>query len=411
MRSVTSFNEGWVFEGEQNVRLPHTAVELPYSHFDERVYQRGFTYSRSFEALPDWPNREVSLVFDGAMANARVLINGTEVAAHKDGYTPFEARLTGRLQPGSNTVTVLIDGRENPSIPPFGELVDYLTYAGIYRDVWLRVTAPVFIASIKVETPDVLAQHKQIRASVTLANPQQRPVSGTLLAELVDAAGAVVADTELEVTSEQVEIGIDGLAGIRLWDLSDPALYTLRLTLRTPHGEDSTESRFGFREAEFTVDGFKLNGRVVKLLGLNRHQSFPYTGYAMGRAAQERDAEILKHELKLNMVRTSHYPQSSWFLNRCDELGLLVFEEIPGWQYIGGAEWQREAVENVRRMIRRDWNHPSIVIWGVRINESRDDHDFLRRDQPASLRNSTRRGLVVGCAATPTASCSKTSTR
>ncbi len=109
---------------------------------------------------------------------------------------------------------------------------------------------------------------------------------------------------------------------------------------------------------------------------MNRHQSFPYSGYAQGRRSQARDAEILRHELGCNIVRCSHYPQSPHFLSRCDEIGLMVFEEIPGWQHIGGPEWKAQSVENLRAMIRRDWNHPAIVIWGVRINESRDDHDF-----------------------------------
>ena len=137
--------------------------------------------------------------------------------------------------------------------------------------------------------------------------------------------------------------------------------------------------RFGFRQVEFTAQGFHLNGQRIKLRGLNRHQSFPHAGYALGRAAQVKDAEILKHDLRVNMVRTSHYPQSKYFLDRCDELGLLVFEEIPGWQHIGPLAWQDEAVMNVARMITRDWNHPSIVIWGVRINESGDNHDFYTR--------------------------------
>src|SRR5690606_26828530 len=158
-----------------------------------------------------------------------------------------------------------------------------------------------------------------------------------------------------------------------------PVLYTLELVLETPHGMHRTKTRFGFRTAQFTAEGFFLNGRHLKLRGLNRHQSFPYEGYALGRSAQERDAEILKRDLKLNIVRTSHYPQSRYFLDRCDELGLLVFEEIPGWQHIGGEAWKQEAIENVRRMITRDWNHPAIVIWGVRINESGDDHEFYRR--------------------------------
>ncbi|WP_262412015.1 glycoside hydrolase family 2 TIM barrel-domain containing protein [Aeromonas hydrophila] len=119
-----------------------------------------------------------------------------------------------------------------------------------------------------------------------------------------------------------------------------------------------------------------MNGKPLKLMGLNRHQSFPYVGYAMGRSAQEQDAELVKRVLKCNVVRTSHYPQSTYFLDHCDRIGLLVFEEIPGWQHIGGPAWKAESVENVRRMIERDWNHPSIIIWGVRINESQDDHDF-----------------------------------
>jgi beta-galactosidase len=122
-----------------------------------------------------------------------------------------------------------------------------------------------------------------------------------------------------------------------------------------------------------------LNGEPVKLRGLNRHQTFPYVGGAMPARVQRRDAWILRRELHCNIVRTSHYPQSPAFLDACDELGLLVLEEIPGWQHIGDKAWQDIAVRNVGEMIRRDWNHPSIVLWGVRINESQDNHDFYTR--------------------------------
>jgi beta-galactosidase len=138
--------------------------------------------------------------------------------------------------------------------------------------------------------------------------------------------------------------------------------------------EDSRPT--GFRDAKFTPNGFELNGKVIKLRGLDRHQTFPFVGQAMPARVQRRDAWILKKELKCNIVRTSHYPQSPHFLDACDELGLLVLEEIPGWQHIGDADWKQLSVDNVRRMVRRDWNHPSIVLWGVRINESGDDHDF-----------------------------------
>lgn len=372
MRSLTSFNTGWVFENGIAVTLPHTAVELPFSYFDERDYQREFTYTKTFTADPAWGDDEVSVLFEGAMANARVSLNGEAIAAHKDGYTPFEARLTGRLKPGENVLTVVIDGSENPEIPPFGARIDYLTYAGIYRDVWLKRTAPVSVAGVKIETPDALADRKTVTARATLRNPQDRPFAGQLTATISDAVGKTIA-TQSQPAAAEVSFRFEGLDGIALWDLKTPNLYTLTLSLGD---SDAFDTSFGFRTAEFTPEGFFLNGRPLKLRGLNRHQSFPYSGYALGRAAQERDAEILKHELHVNIVRTSHYPQSTWFLDACDRLGLLVFEEIPGWQHIGGDAWKAEAVENVRRMITRDWNHPSIIIWGVRINESQDDHDF-----------------------------------
>jgi len=388
MRSVTSLNDGWVFyagcaEKDRpnpadlaSISLPHTAVELPFSYFDERDYQRVFSYERMIASDPSWQGKEVALVFDGAMANAKVFLNGAEIAAHKDGYTPFEARLTGKLKAGDNLLRVVIDGSENPEIPPFGGRIDYLTYAGIYRDAWLRVTAPVSIANAKIETPDVLAATKTVRISADLANPQSLPLSGTLNASLKDKSGKVISTTSATVGSASVSLEITGLTGIALWDIDNPALYTVELALDTPHGADTWSTSIGFRSVQFTTDGFLFNGKRLKLRGLNRHQSWPYAGYAMSRAAQERDAEIVKRTLKCNIVRTSHYPQSPWFLDACDRLGLLVFEEIPGWQHIGGAGWKAEAVENVRRMITRDWNHPSIVIWGVRINESKDDHDF-----------------------------------
>jgi beta-galactosidase len=385
----TDFNDNWLFEGRDRVRLPHNAVELPFSYFDEKLYQREFTYEKTFDPDPAWAGREVSVVFEGAMANAQVSLNGALLVRHKDGYTPFEARLTGLLLPHGNRLTVVIDGTENPESPPFGGAIDYLTYAGIYREVWIKTSAAVSIGLTKIETPDVLAAEKSVTIVTALNNPQGLAVSGTLTATLRDARGVVVGSTT--VAAGVGSLSLTGLKGIALWDITAPVLYTVELLLETPHGVDVTQTRIGFREVAFTAEGFALNGQAIKLRGLNRHQSFPYVGYALGRAAQEKDAEILKHELRVNMVRTSHYPQSTHFLNRCDELGLLVFEEIPGWQHIGGQVWKAEAVENVRRMIRRDWNHPSIVIWGVRINESQDDHElYVRTNAAAKSLDTTR---------------------
>lgn len=388
MREVIPLNYGWLFNVDfdagtlvdaaapgEAVGLPHNAVDLPMSYFDEAAFCRPFLYRRILKWLPEWQGREIVLVFDGAMADARVYLNGELLGRHRDGYTPFEIRLTEKLIEGDNLVAVELDGSENPTIPPFGGQIDYLTYAGLYRQVWLRITAPISIGRVKIETPDALAAEKSVLARVQLANPRNLPLSGSLNATLKDGEGNILASVSAPATSLDISIALHGLIDIALWDLDRPALYMLNVDF----GGDTVSERFGFRDARFTPDGFLLNGRMVKIRGINRHQSFPYIGYALGKAAQERDAEILRHQLHVNMVRTSHYPQSRYFLDRCDELGLLVFEEIPGWQHIGDDEWKDRSVDNVRAMIERDWNHPSIVIWGVRINESQDDHDFYTR--------------------------------
>ena len=197
---------------------------------------------------------------------------------------------------------------------------------------------------------------------------------GPLSVELRDGE-RLIAAAKAPAKAGEVQVALPDLGSIDLWSLKTPKLYTVVCKL----GADEYSTRLGFREARFTPQGFQLNGEHIKLRGLNRHQTFPYVGGAMPARAQRRDAQILKHELKLNLVRTSHYPQSRHFLDACDELGLLVLEEIPGWQHIGENAWQDLAVDNVGRMIRRDWNHPSIILWGVRINESQDNHDFYVR--------------------------------
>jgi len=168
--------------------------------------------------------------------------------------------------------------------------------------------------------------------------------------------------------------------GVKLWDLKNPQMYTVRVRLvQAGQVIDEDTRRIGFRAASFTDHGFSLNGEIVKLRGLDRHQTFPFVGQAMPGRVQRQDAKILRQQLHCNIVRTSHYPQSRHFLDCCDEIGLLVLEEIPGWQHIGDEPWKQLAIDNEGRMIRRDWNHPSIVLWGVRINESKDDHDFYVR--------------------------------
>ena len=187
------------------------------------------------------------------------------------------------------------------------------------------------------------------------------------------------AQANAEPVAHSIHVG--SLRSIKLWDLAHPHLYTVQVRLlRGAQAVDEVSRTIGFREAQFTDHGFELNGKVIKLRGLDRHQTFPFRWPGDARAApQRRDAIVLRNKLKCNIVRTSHYPQSRHFLDACDQIGLLVLEEIPGWQHIGDEPWKLISIDNVSRMIRRDWNHPSIILWGVRINESKDDHDFYVR--------------------------------
>lgn len=386
MRQLTPFCEGWTFCGPANgldvgnppggerVHLPHTAQTLPLNYFDEKIYQRAYLYTTNLPWMPDFEDKAVSLVFDGVMADAKVFVNGTLVAHHSDGYTPFEAVLTGHLRQGNNVISVHLNGEENPQIPPFGGQIDYLTYAGIYREVWLKVVPPISIENVHVRTSDVLTTSKTVTVTMYLRRPQMEGVECSAVTEIVTETGEIIARGEATLRKDSNAFVFESIEGVSLWTPEKPVLYYAHISITTDEGVDQVTVPFGFREAEFRADGFYLNGKHLKLRGLNRHQSYPYVGYAMGRRAQERDAEVMKRELKCNIVRTSHYPQSKWFLDHCDRIGLMVFEEIPGWQHIGGADWKKAALANVRAMIERDWNHPSIILWGVRINESADDH-------------------------------------
>src|SRR5262249_49867421 len=152
-------------------------------------------------------------------------------------------------------------------------------------------------------------------------------------------------------------VHFDALSGIKLWDLEHPNLYSVHVRLlQGTQVIDADKRTTGFRHAEFTEHGFALNGKVIKLIGLARHQTFPFVRQAMPFSPQFRDAHLLKQKPKTNLVLTPHYPQSRHFSDACDEIGLLVIEEIPGWQPIGDEAWKLISIDNVGRMIRRDWN-------------------------------------------------------
>ena len=393
-------------EGLRRVDLPHTCAETPYDYFDEGVYQLLCGYRRRIAVPEDWRGRRIFLNVGAAGHAAEVFVNGEKLCEHRCGYTAFRVELTAHLTPGTDALLAIkVDSREDLDQPPFGLVVDYMTYGGLYREVWLEVCeqsciadvfarpapdadAPLLGSSEREDIRRALAADLRVPGNVSGSVTLSGPAAGCALRfRLREENGALLTEHTLPVAAADQPFDF-AVPEVRLWDVESPGLYTLETALlRGSEVVDSLETRIGFRRAEWRADGFYLNGRRVQIVGLNRHQSFPYVGYAMPRSMQRLDAEILKYELGCNAVRTSHYPQSRHFIDRCDELGLLVFTEIPGWQHIGGEVWKQQALRNVGDMVRQYRNHPSIILWGVRINESADD------DALYAAANATARAL------------------
>lgn len=387
MKNKIFLNNGWLYTNQfdssiltgkysgklEKVRLPHTTAITPFNNFSEKIYQTVCAYITTFASQADWKGKKVLITFEGSAHETEVFVNGKSVGIHCCGYTAFTFDITKYLFSGTkkNTLVVKVDSRETLDIPPFGNVIDYMTFGGIYRDVYLEIKNPVYIENVAVST-----KSNHFMSTVTLntaLNTEgytiQQKITGWKTPNASPSAEVVTGITNAKVLTAA------NAAPVQAWSLENPALYLLTTELVDAKGKtvDVNTVRFGFRDIRFDDSGFYLNNKKIKLRGLNRHQSWPYVGYAMPKNMQYDDAEILKFELGLNAVRTSHYPQSHYFLDRCDEIGLLVFTEIPGWQYIGGPEWKEQCVKNTVDMVSQYRNHPSIFMWGTRINESADD--------------------------------------
>lgn len=375
----------------ETIRLPHTCKELPYNYFDEEMYQMVSGYRRILSVPEDWQNKAVLFTCEGAAHESTLFVNGTEVMTHSCGYTGFTVDISEYLHFGKENVLVLrVDSRESLNVPPFGFVIDYMTFGGVYREIYLEVKEKHHIRDVFAKTDIKGKDEAVLTCEITLSDSEEtkenprKVVRAFLKQKDTDRCPL---ETE-KPYAEEVCIGEIPLSGnslilekelkdILFWDTEHPYLYELKVELT--EGERVTDSflvTVGFRTVAFRADGFYLNGQKFKIRGLNRHQSFPYVGYAMPESMQKQDADILKFELGCNAVRNSHYPQSHHFVNRCDEIGLLVFTEFPGWQHIGDEVWKKQACINAKDMICQYRNHPSIFIWGIRINESQDDDAF-----------------------------------
>ncbi|MEG2116496.1 MAG: glycoside hydrolase family 2 TIM barrel-domain containing protein, partial [Clostridia bacterium] len=312
-------------------------------------------------------------------------------------FTAFDGDISEFLTTGKNTIVVVVDSTERDDIAPFGNVVDYLCYGGIYREVELISVPLEHIELSHIKATEPFVKDKPFEVAINFNNPNNAKLETKVIGRY---RGIKVSESSSETsTSRAIVKGV--IENAILWDVDNPVLYDFQIQLIF-EGKiiDETTERFGFRKCEFKIDGFYLNGKKLKLRGLNRHQSYPYVGYAMPKSMQVEDARFLKEDLRVNIVRTSHYPQSQHFLNACDELGLLVFTEATGWQHIGGDDFKDNFKQTIREMIAQNFNHPSIIMWGVRVNESNDcDELYIETNKIAHELDDTRQTGGVRCIA------------
>ena len=396
-------DRGWLFGGKLDpaaiapnfndtafapITLPHCVAKLSWQNWDPKEWQDPWIYRRHFTLPEECKGLRVFLHFDGVMVGATPTINGHTLEQHLGGYLAFEYELTPWLGAGPNVLAVAVDSRWS-NVPPEGapvgaRRVDYLEAGGVYRSVRLSAVPSIFIRDVFAKPVSVLDAGRRVEVTCTLdaAAPATQPVQ--VRVELRRDNRVVSTATETapveKVGQTEVKLTLSKLGDVALWDVDAPHLYDVLTTLLVDGRPVHDHSvRTGLREARFELDGFFLNGRRLQLFGLDRHEIYPYVGGAMPARVLRRDAHILRREFNCNIVRCSHYPQSEAFLDACDELGLLVWEEVPGWGYLGDGAWKELLVRDVKDMVMRDRNHPSIVIWGTRVNESTNDVPLYRR--------------------------------
>jgi beta-galactosidase len=372
----------------EKITLPHCVSHLSWQNWDFNTWEKVWIYRRHFRVPEESTGSRVFLKFDGVMVAITPIINGHVFPQHMGGYLPARYEITDHLNKTGNQLDVVVDSRWC-NVPPEGSPegpgnVDYLQPGGIFRSVHLEVLPQNFISDVFAKPVNVLNSNRTIEVRCLIDSSNIPAGRTTIRIDLRDENGVFsqVEDVVLieKTGTTEAKLTLSNLGNIKFWDPDAPRLYNVVATLLvngTPVHDYRV--RVGLRDARFELDGFFLNGQRLQLFGLNRHELYPYVGFAMPRRVMRRDAEILHNEFNCNVVRCSHYPQSEDFLEACDELGLMVWEEVPGWGYLGDEAWKELLVRDVRDMVVRDRNHPSIIIWGVRVNESPNDQPLYRR--------------------------------
>ncbi|MDL2230673.1 glycoside hydrolase family 2, partial [Alistipes sp. OttesenSCG-928-L06] len=413
-RSVFNFNVGWHFhKGDAAgaeavdfddsswtvVAAPHTPELVPAEASGGRTYQGVVWYRKHYTLDPALAGKRVTVYFEAVMGKKQVFVNGKPVLEHFGGYLPFSIELSELgVEPGKEFVlAVRADNSDDKTYPPGKpqNLLDFTYHGGIYRDVWMIATDPVHITDankagrvagggVFVHYDNISAARANVYVDTEVKNTDSRRRVVKVETVLRDGAGVEVGRRLSSVSlaageSRQVKHPIT-VSNPKLWEPDAPHLYKVETrVLMGNRSLDGGITRVGIRKLEFRgTEGFFLNGRYFgQLIGTNRHQDFAYVGNASPNSQQWRDAKLIR-DAGCRIIRSAHYPQDPAFMDACDELGIFIIVATPGWQF-----WNKDEVfvnrvyDDVRNMIRRDRNHPSVIWWEPVLNETPYPQDFM----------------------------------
>ncbi|MEO6452950.1 MAG: glycoside hydrolase family 2 TIM barrel-domain containing protein, partial [Ginsengibacter sp.] len=381
----------------EKISLPHTANIEPIEKTNQQW--QGICFYRKFFSIPaSYKGKHIAIRFDAAMQEADVYLNGKHIYNHKGGYLPFYIDISGAVKLGiENNLVVKLDNRDDQHIPPGKPLkdLDFNYYSGIYRNTWLIVKDKLFITDpvaantkagggVFVHYENISANSASLVVQTQVKNDSYRNKNAQIRIVLKDISGKIVAQSlskneMIEKDNSQEFAQAVSIPNPILWSPENPYLYKLTVTL-LQNGKviDKEELKTGIKAVRFEAGTFYLNEKKIKIRGTNRHQEYPYIGNAASDNAQYRDAWKIK-QAGFNFVRSSHYPQSVAYLNACDELGIMVMDAIPGWQFAGDELFQQRSLQDAKDMIRRDRNHASIILWETSLNESAMKKDYMEK--------------------------------
>lgn len=416
-RQVFSFNNGWYYHkgdvpgaqkadfdenGWQQVQLPHGTDILPEYASGGINYQGIIWYRKHFHLPESIQNKHILLHFEAIMGKCKIYLNGKLVKEHEGGYLPVVIDVTQALnRKGENVIAVMADNSDDASYPPGKPqyVLDFCYFGGIYRDAWLVATNDVHITDpnlvdkvagggVFVHFENVNKKEATVKVATNIQNESTQHKTLYLETALQDPSGKIVAKTR-----QKFSVSHSGDVTLRqslqlsdpfLWNPEHPYLYDLYSIIKTAKGDtvDGYYQRIGVRSIAFKGrKGFYLNGEPFKgkLIGANHHQDYANIGNALSNNLHWRDAKKLR-DAGVQIVRLSHYPQDPAFMDACDELGIFAIVATPGWQFWNKDPMFAQRVYNdVRQMVRRDRNHPSVIAWEPILNETYYPAAFARQ--------------------------------